>query len=91
MSPRRRDLYLGDEEDSRLVAVVGADGKRLEGVVEARPLWQELVFRVPAEVGVTPDGVKYQRGPHTLQTRKMPFTLVHAVTGEVIDDRAAAR
>jgi len=91
VSVRRRELYLGEDEDGRLIAVVGADGKRLEGVVEARPLWQELVFRVFAETGVTPEGLKYKRGPSSLQTRKMPFKLVHAVTGEVIDDRGAAR
>jgi hypothetical protein len=74
---KRQDLYLGAGEDGRLIAVVGADGKRLEGVVEARPLMQELVFRLGGNRGT--------------QVRKMPFTLVHAVTGEVIDDRGAAR
>lgn len=80
MKVSRRDLYLGTDEDGRLIRVIGADGQRIDGVIEARPIWQELVFRIPLD--------QRRPGAPTTQTRKMPFLLVHAVTGEVIDDRA---
>jgi hypothetical protein len=79
----RREAYAGGDDDAPLIVAIGADGKKLEGVIEARPLWQELVFRLPPQ--------ERQPGAALTQTRKMPFTLVHAVTGEVIDDRGAAR
>lgn len=77
----RRDVYSHDDPDGWLVQVLGADGKKIDRVREARPLSGELVVSTSPEERLV--------GAPDSRLVKMPFTLVHGVTGAVIDDRAA--